>query len=193
MKTIRLSQADMELRISRFQDLEPLPIQQDAEIPLAAKDLIYSRKLLSVVGLESAAETPINVAAPIVGAAGMTMTLAVCPPGQGPSLHAHQQTYETFTVLEGRFEITWNDDGGERAILEQFDTISVPPRVNRAFHNISDEEGVLQVIITGGVHDMNDIGFAPTVGEQLDAIKPGIRRSFEARGITFTAHQNAAS
>ena len=116
---------DMERRISRFQDLEPLPIQQDAEIPLAAKDLIYSRKLLSVVGLESAAETPINVAAPIVGAAGMTMTLAVCPPGQGPSLHAHQQTYETFTVLEGRFEITWNDDGGERAILEQFDTISV--------------------------------------------------------------------
>ena len=84
MKTIRLSQADMERRISQFQDLEPLPIQQDAEIPLAAKDLIYSRKLLSVVGLESAAETPINVAAPIVGAAGMTMTLAVCPPGQGP-------------------------------------------------------------------------------------------------------------
>ena len=192
MKTISLSQADMERRISQFQDLQPLPIQQDGEIPLAATDLIYARKLLSVIGLESAAETPISSAAPIVGAAGMTMTLAVCPPGQGPSLHAHLQTYETFTVLKGRFEITWNDDGGECSVLEQFDTISVPPRVNRAFRNIGDEEGVLQVIITGGVHDMNDIDVSPAVGEKLDAIKPGLRQSFEAKGITFTAHQNAA-
>ena len=29
MKTISLSQADMERRISQFQDLEPLPIQQE--------------------------------------------------------------------------------------------------------------------------------------------------------------------
>ncbi len=192
MKTIKLSQTEMARRISRFEDLEPLPVQRDSEIPQAAKDMVYARKLLSVIGLESTEETPINVDAPITGAAGMTMTLAVCPPGQGPSLHAHLQTYETFTVLKGRFEITWNDEGDERAVLEQFDTISVPPRVNRAFRNIGDEEGVLQVIITGGVHDMNDIDVAPAVGERLEAIKPGLRQSFETKGITFTAHQNAA-
>jgi hypothetical protein len=96
MKTIALSKKDMEARIARFRALKPLPIQ-NASIPQKARDVVYSRKLLCVVGLEKS--TPINAEAPIRGAAGMTMTLAVCPPGQGPGLHAHRQTYETFTVL----------------------------------------------------------------------------------------------
>jgi len=77
-------------------------------VPLAAKDIVYARKLLSVIGVESGA-TPVSSNAPIVGAAGMAMTLAVCPPGQGPELHAHVKTYETFTVLRGRFEVRWNE------------------------------------------------------------------------------------
>ena len=108
MKTIQISQQDMERRIARFARLKPLPIQ-NASIPEKARDVVYSRKLLSVVGLETS--TPINAGAPIIGAAGMTMTLAVCPPGQGPGLHSHRQTYETFTVMKGRFEVRWNDDG----------------------------------------------------------------------------------
>jgi len=75
MKTITLSKQDMEKRIARFKRLSPLPIQQ-SDIPLAARDVVYSRKLLSVVGLENAS-TPVNQGAPIIGAAGMTMTLAV--------------------------------------------------------------------------------------------------------------------
>ena len=101
MKTLRISKREMAARISRFQDLKPL------------------------------AATPINAGAPIRGAAGMTMALAVCPPGQGPGLHAHRETYETFTVLKGEFEVRWNDDGGEREVLRPFDTISFPPGVCR--------------------------------------------------------------
>src|SRR5258706_9936491 len=112
----------MKYRIFRFKDLKPPPIQQNA-IPQAARDVVYSRKLLSVIGLEDA-QTPIHANAPIIGAAGMTMTLAVCPPGQGPGLHNHVQTYETFTVLKGRFEIRWNAEGSESAVLGQFDTVS---------------------------------------------------------------------
>ena len=82
MKTMQISQNDMERRIARFGSLKPLPIQ-NASIPEKARDVVYSRKLLSVIGLENV-NTPINQGAPIVGAAGMTMTLAVCPPGQGP-------------------------------------------------------------------------------------------------------------
>ncbi|HEX9432715.1 MAG TPA: hypothetical protein VF936_07975, partial [Burkholderiales bacterium] len=88
MKTIRISGAEMQKRIARFKALEPLPIQR-SDIPLAARDVVYSRKLLSVIGLEDG-QTPINAGAPILGAAGMTMTLALCPPGQGPGLHAHR-------------------------------------------------------------------------------------------------------
>ena len=185
MKTIRVSKNEMAKRIARFAQLEPLPIQQSA-IPLAARDVVYARKLLSVIGLEDA-KTPINAGAPIVGAAGMTMTLAVCPPGQGPGLHAHRQTYETFTVLKGRFEVTWNDDGSEREVLGLFDTVSFPPGVCRAFRNVGDEEGILQVIITGGVHDMADIDFSPAARRRIEAVGQGLSGEFEKAGFTFSA------
>lgn len=191
MKTIEISREVMEKRIARFSDLKPLPIQQDESVPAEAKELVYAKKLMSVIGLETETDTPINAAAPIIGAAGMTMTHAICPPGQGPSLHAHQQTYETFTVLKGRFEFSWNDDGSEKTVLEPFDTISVPPKVNRRFQNVGDEEGILQVVITGGVHDMSDIDIAPAVAAKLDEMGSGVRAYFENVGLTFNAHKNA--
>jgi quercetin dioxygenase-like cupin family protein len=175
----------VEDRISRFKDLKPLPIQRP-DIPEKARDVVYARKLLSVIGLEDSS-SPINAGAPITGAAGMTMTLAVCPPGQGPGLHNHVKTYETFTVLRGRFEVTWNDDGSGRAELEQFDTISLPPGICRAFRNIGNEEGILQVLITGGVHDMSDIAFTPRAKQDIEAVRPGLSAEFEKAGFAFTA------
>lgn len=185
MKTITISEKEMEKRVARFKDLRPLPIQQ-SDVPLEARDIVYARKLLSVIGLEDA-QTPINAGAPIRDAAGMTMTLAVCPPGQGPGLHAHRQTYETFTVLKGKFEVTWNDDGSERAVLELFDTVSFPPGVCRAFRNIGEDEGILQVLITGGVHDMTDIDFAEDARRRIEAVGRGLSKEFERAGFTFTA------
>jgi quercetin dioxygenase-like cupin family protein len=184
MKTIRISREEMERRIARFDRLKPLPIQ-NASMPEKARDVVYSRKLLSVIGLETS--TPINAEAPIRGAAGMTITLAVCPPGQGPGLHAHRRTYETFTVLAGEFEVTWNDDGGESATLRLFDTISFPPGVCRAFRNIGKAEGILQVVITGGVHDMTDIAFSPKARQEIEAVQPGLAAEFEKVGLTFDA------
>ena len=184
MKTMRISAEQMKKRIARFRELKPLPIQ-NAAIPETARDVVYARQLLSVIGLEE--KTPINVGAPIIGAAGMTMTLAVCPPGQGPGLHSHRQTYETFTVLKGRFEVRWNDDGSEGAVLELYDTISFPPGVCRSFRNIGGGEGMLQVIITGGVHDMTDIDFAPKAKDEIEAVRHGLAAEFEKAGFTFTA------
>jgi quercetin dioxygenase-like cupin family protein len=180
MKTITLSGRDMAARIARFRSLKPLPIQ-NASIPEKARDVIYARQLLSVIGLETS--TPINAGAPITGAAGMTMTLAVCPPGQGPGLHSHRQTYETFTVLKGRFEVHWNDDGAEGAVLELYDTVSFPPGVCRSFRNIGDGEGILQVIITGGVHDMTDIDFSARAKKEIEAVRPGLAAEFEKAGL----------
>ncbi|HEX2567848.1 MAG TPA: cupin domain-containing protein [Burkholderiales bacterium] len=186
MKTSHIPLAEMQKRIARFKSLRPLPIQ-DAHIPEKARDVVYARKLLSVIGLDESGSTPINAGAPIRGAAGMTMTLAVCPPGQGPGLHNHVQTYETFTVLKGRFEVTWNDDGSGRAELEAFDTISIPPGVCRAFRNVGAEEGILQVLITGGVHDMNDIAFTPAAKKDIEAVQAGLSREFEKAGFSFGA------
>jgi quercetin dioxygenase-like cupin family protein len=186
MKTIRISREEMQTRIARLDELKPLPVQNES-IPEKARDVVYSRKLLSVIGLEENAQTPINAQAPIRGAAGMTMTLAVCPPGQGPGLHAHRQTYETFTVMKGRFEVRWNDDGSGSAILELYDTVSFPPGVCRSFRNVGEEEGILQVIITGGVHDMTDIDFSEKAKQEIEAVRPGLSAEFEKAGFTFTA------
>ena len=128
MKTLKLSKATMEKRVSKFAELEPLPIQIDKTVPQAGKDIVYARELLSVIGLDpSEGTTPINSGAPIIGAGGITMTLAKCPPGQGPGLHNHLATFETFTVLEGKFLIKWNDDGSEELILklEELELLSI--------------------------------------------------------------------
>ncbi len=192
MKTISISAQDMDQRVSRFADLKPLPLAESLDMSQEAKDVIYARTILSVIGLGEDADTPVSKGAPIQGAGGMTMAYAVCPPGNGPSLHSHKQTYETFTVLKGRFEITWNDDGGNRDELGLLDTISVPPGVCRAFRNISDEEGILQVVITGGVHDMGDIDFPEAIAEQLEEFGGNVLQQFEDRGFTFTAGKDAA-
>ena len=187
MQTIDISPSEMARRVARYAELDPLEVQKNTNLPQEAADIVWARKLLSVVGLEEDADTPINSAAPIKGAAGITITLAQCPPGTGPSLHAHQQTFETFTVMKGRFEVYWNDTGENSLELDIYDTISIPPGVCRGFTNISDEEGLLQVIISGGVHDMNDIDFATVCGEKIDAIRPGLKQEFEKTGLTFTA------
>ena len=190
MKTRQVDRSEMATRVARFQQLKPLPATESLDMPQEAKDVIYSRTLLSVIGLEDAT-TPINQGAPITGAGGITMTHAVCPPGTGPSLHAHRQTYETFTVLRGRFEVYWNDDGGERVELNEFDTISLPPGVCRGFRNIGNDDAILQVIISGGVHDMDDIDFPKATADQLAAFGDDVVSQFEARGMTFTAGSEA--
>ena len=188
MKTNKLTKTYMEKRISRYLNLEPLPIQLDETIPQAGKDIVYARKLLSIIGLDPAeGKTPINSGAPITGAGGITITLAKCPAGQGPGLHNHLATFETFTVLEGEFLIKWNDDGSEELSLEKYDTISIPPGVCRSFTNIGKTEGLLQVIISGGVHDMNDISFTPHAAQKMNDIQPDLSKKFEKIGFKFNA------
>ena len=72
-------------------------------------------------------------------------------------------------------------------MLGQFDTISLPPGICRAFRNIGEDEGILQVIITGGVHDMADIAFTPAARQEIESVRPGLAQEFEKAGFTFTA------
>ena len=192
MKTKHISIDEMDKRVSKFRKLKPLSIQQDANIPIEGRDVVYARQLLSVIGLDPReGNTPINSGAPIIGAGGITMTHAKCPPGQGPGLHNHINTYETFTVLEGQFEVSWNDDGSDTIILEKFDTISVPPGVCRSFKNSGTTDGLLQVIISGGVHDMNDIAFTPAAADKINSVEPGLVDKFKQVGFKFNAGINS--
>ena len=51
MQTSHISLEQMEQRVARFKSLQPLAIQQGNAVPLAARDVVYARKLLSVIGL----------------------------------------------------------------------------------------------------------------------------------------------
>jgi quercetin dioxygenase-like cupin family protein len=187
MKTRTPKPEEMLQRVARFGDLKPIAAQREDRYSQDILDLLYARKLLPVVGLGSGEATAVSDSAPIVGAGGMTITYAVCPPGQGPSLHAHKLTYETFTVLRGKFEFAWGDNGEHTLELDELDVLSVPPEVCRAFRNISEEEGVLQVIITGGVHDMQDIDMSPDVGRKIKEIDPEAYDEIADKRFTFTA------
>lgn len=187
MKTTNPTPQEMARRIARYRGLKPIAAQAEKKYRQEILDLIYARQLLPVVGLEEGRRSAVSDSAPIIGAGGMTITYAVCPPGQGPGLHMHKDTFETFTVLRGRFAFHWGDDGAQSVELDELDVISVPPRVSRAFRNVSGEEGILQVIITGGVHDQNDIDISPSVAEEIDRIDPEARRQIERDLFTFTA------
>lgn len=187
MKTKTPLPEEMLKRVARFPCLQPIAAQRGGRFSQGVLDLLYARKLLPVIGLESGEVTAVSDSAPISGAGGMTITYAVCPPGQGPSLHAHKLTYETFTVLRGRFEFAWGDNGEHTLVLDELDVLSMPPEVCRAFRNIGTEEGVLQVIITGGVHDMQDIDMRPDVGRKIQEIDPEAYAEIAGKRFTFTA------
>lgn len=166
-------------RIAKFDQLRPLPHMTSSGLPQSALDLLYARTILPVI--TDAQDTVVAAGAPIAGGGGMTMGFAVCPPGQGPGLHRHSSTYETFVVLDGELEYVWGRDGEHTIVLGKYDVVSFPPGVYRAFHAVGDSPAVLLALITGG--DQDDIVNAASVGQALDEL--GCRAGAEALGFRF--------
>lgn len=188
------AKADFSDRVARFSALDLLPAQRRATLPQAVADLIWSRRLLPVLTRDDAEPNPFGTEVPIRGAGDLTITYAECPPGTGPGLHAHRATFETFTVLQGRFcfIIADGDDAsaGIEVVLDRFDALSVPPGFYRGFRNVSEETGLLQVIITGGIHDRNDIFFPVSIAREIDAAGQGCLQQFRDMGLQFEQIDN---
>ena len=58
MQTIDISPSEMARRVARYAELDPLEVQKNTNLPQEAADIVWARKLLSVVGLEKDADTP---------------------------------------------------------------------------------------------------------------------------------------
>ena len=166
METRSMTWEEIESRVARFEALAPMSTPGDlGDLPQQALDVVFARKLMPVI-LEKT-KNPFGSTAAIFGAAGTTMNVSVCPPGQGPCLHTHHNTYETFMVLEGAFEFSVGEQGEERVTLNRWDVFSCPPGVPRGFRNCSDGDSVLLTVITGGVHERDDVSVPPAVTQRI--------------------------
>jgi quercetin dioxygenase-like cupin family protein len=157
---------ELEARIGRFERLQPMSTAKDlAWVPQAAKDVVFARKLMPVI-LEDT-KNPFGNVAPIFGAAGTTMFISILPPGQGPCLHSHNSTYETFLVLEGKIEYRIGDPVAHRVTLGKWDCLSCPPGWYRAFDNVGDTDAVQLTVITGLTDARDDVSMPHSVAERL--------------------------
>jgi uncharacterized RmlC-like cupin family protein len=189
MRTESWTPEQMATRIARFAALQPKSRRyaQASGIPAEAFEMIAAKHIYLLMAAAGAGGA--NAAPAVTGAPGLTVNLCECPPGNGPMLHVHQRTRETFLCLDGRFEVRWGDVGEHRTTLERFDLIAVPPKVSRAFTNVGETTAYLLVMIQGGDEELNDVAYAPAVG---DAIRQRfgadvLRRFEEVLGWNFRA------
>ena len=149
MSTIYTPTAEeIEARIARYDQLEAMSTSKDLDwVPQEAMDVVYARRILPMI-LEDT-KSPFGRTAPIKRAGGLTMYISVLPPGQGPCLHSHNNTFETFMVLEGEIEYYIGDPVAHTVRLGKYDCFSCPPLVHRGFSNVGTGPAIQLTVITG--------------------------------------------
>lgn len=154
------TQEEMKTRIARFKDLvsTKAKILKEMDIPVEVIEMITAKTTWNIMSPGPLPGQVTPAPAVIGGDAGVfRLGIVSCPPQQGPGLHVHYKTHETFMALTGRWEMQWGDKGEESTVLEPFDLIAMPPKVTRRFVNISDDDALLLVIIQGKREEFNDI------------------------------------
>jgi len=184
MKTIHFTPDQMENRIARFARLKPQKGEYEKRgIPIAAFEMLAAKTIYML--MSPPGDKGMNAASPVTGEPGLSVAIVKCPPGNGPMLHAHMHTHETFMALTGRWEVLWGDNAENNTMLEPYDLIAVPPGTGRQFINRAEEDALLLVLVQGK-EALNDIYYAPAVGEKIvERFGPDTRAAFERIGFSF--------
>ena len=191
MKTKTVTPEEFEKCVARFSKVTPQKHDAAAQtgIPVEASEMVAAKEIRYYMGPAGSSTAVSGGTMPAVeGFPGMSVYLVACPPGNGPMLHAHMHTLESFFCVDGRFEITYGDHGENAIVLEPRDMVAVPPGVTRKFKNVSDQDAHLLVMIQGDPNQMGDILYTPDIGEEIvRRFGPGAKAGFEKTGIAFTA------
>lgn len=156
MASVQVSKEEMLKRVARFKELKPsLQAFVDSRIPG------HEREIFNVIGRGVTEDA--SLAPAITDARDFNVTFVQAGPEKGAALHAHP-TVEVFIALSGRWAAYWGDHGENEIILEQWDTISVPPGVMRGFRNAGNEDAYLMAILGGS--DAGKVAWAPAVLER---------------------------
>ena len=158
---------EIEARVSRFSKLKPMSTANDlAWVGQEAMDVFYARKLMPVILDDT--KNPFGNEAPIIGAGGSTMFVSIMPPGQGPCLHSHNGTFETFMVLDGTIEYHIGDPVAHVVTLNKWDVLSCPPNVYRGFHNVGKTDAVQLTVITGAGEGRDDVSIPDSIAQKVE-------------------------
>lgn len=158
---------ELEKRVARFDKPQPMSTARELGwTPQAAMDVIFARKLMPVILDDT--KNPFGDEAPIFGAARTTMFISILPPGQGPCLHSHNDTYETFWVLDGTIEYHIGEPIAHRITLNKWDCFSCPPRVYRGFRNVGTTDAVQLTVLTGLQDGRDDVSMPHSIAERIE-------------------------
>ena len=194
MKTIQVTPEEMQKRLFCWEGAKPIT-RHDDYAPELKRDVVAER-LYGVITSndpnDSTAESNLFDSAPILsGVANFAMSIISCPPRQGPVLHVHHFTYETFTIFTGKWKFDWGDNGEHTVTLEHWDTISFPPGVPRRFENASDDRSYMQVVVYGEGKITDDIAMPAHVEDYLvERHGREMIGQMKERGASFTAGQD---
>lgn len=158
---------ELERRVSRYGQLREMTTRSNelAGVSQEAVDVIFARKIMPVILDDT--KNPFGSYAPIYGAARTTMFISILPPGQGPCLHSHNDTYETFFVLEGRIEYHIGEPIEHRITLDKWDAFSCPPNVYRGFRNVGSTDAVQLTVITGVSDGRDDVSMPDSIARRV--------------------------
>ena len=195
MKTKCPTQEEMKSRIARFNELKPRASnwEKDLGIPMDVLRMFNPKANYVLMAPANMPGRLSNNPAIVDGDKGdIRIGIALAEAGDGPGLHVHWRTTETFMALSGQWKICWGDYGQEHIILNSFDMISIPPQVTRQFINVSKQDAHLLVIIQGHKEDFNDVGRLPQAADPIVA-KYGheMIEKLEANGWKFALDANA--
>lgn len=190
MKTIDITPEEMNKRVARYADLVPYGRQHTEKINPEVFEQLTARRVLSIMAPHN--YTGRSAQAPIKSLPGAVISIAETPPGNAPALHAHDTAIENFFVINGRYRILWGDEGQHSLELGPMDFISIPPRVNRTFLNITDETARLLAIIQPLGEDQQDrVAFATSVAPKIvDGYGAETLEALKAIGFHFDAGQD---
>jgi quercetin dioxygenase-like cupin family protein len=156
---------EVDARIGRFKDLTPMSTTGDLDwVPREAWEIFFAQTIKAVI-LEDT-KSPFGNDAPIFGASGTTMFISEMPPGQGPCLHSHNNTFETFMVLQGSIEYRVGEPIIHKRVLNQWDVFSCPPGIYREFSNVGEDTAFQLTILTGPV-ERDDVSMPDSVKQRV--------------------------
>ncbi len=158
---------EIDSRVGRFDKLRPMSTAGDLGwVGQEAMDVFFARKIMPVILNDT--NNPFGNDAPIFRAAGTTMFISIMPPGQGPCLHSHNTTFETFVVLDGTIEYFVGEPIEHRVTLNKWDTFSCPPGVYRGFSNVGEGDAVQLTVITGLGDSGDDVSIPNSIADEVE-------------------------